>query len=125
MITPLRISKTPVTKDTINRKIKSLMLNPSFTVLIVINSDYKNSNVYIACYYCYHNCGSLKSLSDKNCLKCSHSKPTKYPNVTLKTNIKDIHREKAPSSKTLAPRKSTHMGVWAVSTLNQLFIRGS
>ena len=33
--------------------------------------------------------------------------------------------EKAPSNKTPALRKSTNMGVWAVGTLNQLFIRGS
>ena len=39
--------------------------------------------------------------------------------------LKDIHREKAPSNKTPALRKSTNMGVWAVGTLNQLFIRGS
>ena len=40
-------------------------------------------------------------------------------------NIKDIHRERAPSHKTPALRKSTNMGVWAVGTLNQLFKRGS
>ena len=39
--------------------------------------------------------------------------------------IKDTHREKTPSNKTPALRKSTNMGVWAVGTLNQLFIRGS
>ena len=39
--------------------------------------------------------------------------------------IKDTHREKAQSNKTPAPRRSTNMGVWAVGTLNQLFIRGS
>ena len=39
--------------------------------------------------------------------------------------LKDIHREKAPSNKTPALRKSTNMVVWAVGTLNQLFIRGS
>ena len=39
--------------------------------------------------------------------------------------VKDTHREKAPSNKTPALRKSTNVGVWAVSTLNQLFIRGS
>ena len=39
--------------------------------------------------------------------------------------FKDTHREKAPSNKTPALRKSTNMGVWAVGTLNQLFIRGS
>ena len=39
--------------------------------------------------------------------------------------IKDTHREKAPSNKTQAFTKSTHMGVWAVGTLNQWFIRGS
>ena len=39
--------------------------------------------------------------------------------------IKDTHREKAPSNKNPAFRKSTNMGVWAVGTLNQLFTRGS
>ena len=39
--------------------------------------------------------------------------------------FKDIPREKAPPKKTPALRKSTNMGVWAVGTLNQLFIRGS
>ena len=39
--------------------------------------------------------------------------------------FKDTDREKAPSNKTPALRKSTNMGVWAVGTLNQLFIRGS
>ena len=40
-------------------------------------------------------------------------------------SLKDTHREKAPSKKTPALRKSTNMGVWAVGTLSQLFIRGS
>ena len=39
--------------------------------------------------------------------------------------FKDTRREKAPPKKTPALRKSTNMGVWAVGTLNQLFIRGS
>ena len=39
--------------------------------------------------------------------------------------FKDTHRDKAPSNKTPAFRKSTNMGVWAVDTLNQLFTRGS
>ena len=39
--------------------------------------------------------------------------------------IKNTHREKALSNKTLAVRKSTIMGVWAVDTSDQLFIRGS
>ena len=39
--------------------------------------------------------------------------------------IKDTHREKAPSNKTPALRKSMNMDVGAVGTLNQLFIRGS
>ena len=39
--------------------------------------------------------------------------------------IKDTHRKKGPPNKTPALRKSTNMGVWAVGTLNQLFIRGS
>ena len=40
-------------------------------------------------------------------------------------SFKDTHREKAPSNKIPALRKSTNMGVWAVGTLSQLFIRGS
>ena len=43
----------------------------------------------------------------------------------LDTSIKDTQREKAPSNKTPALRKSTNMDAWAVGTLNQLFIRGS
>ena len=39
--------------------------------------------------------------------------------------FKDTHMVKTPSNKTPALRKSTNMGVWAVGTLNQLFIRGS
>ena len=42
-----------------------------------------------------------------------------------KVMIKNTHREKALSNKTLAVRKSTIMGVWAVDTSDQLFIRGS
>ena len=42
------------------------------------------------------------------------------------TNIlKDTHREKAPSNESPALTKSTNMGIWVVSTTNQLFIRGS
>ena len=40
-------------------------------------------------------------------------------------SIKDTHKEKAPSNKTPVLRKSTNMGVWAVGTLSQFFIRGS
>ena len=40
-------------------------------------------------------------------------------------NIKDTHREKAPSNKTPVLRKSTNAGVWAAGALNELFIRGS
>ena len=39
--------------------------------------------------------------------------------------LKDTHKEKKPSNKTPALRKITNMGVWAVCTLNQLFIGGS
>ena len=39
--------------------------------------------------------------------------------------LKDTHRDKTPSYKTPALRKNTNMCVWAVGTLNQLFIRGS
>ena len=54
---------------------------------------------------------------------------TSWVNLSIKIHFqnpfKDTHREKAPSNKTPALRKSTNMGVWAVGTLNQLFIRGS
>ena len=40
-----------------------------------------------------------------------------------KNCVKNNHREKAPSNKTPALRKSTIMGVWALGTLSQLFIR--
>ena len=39
--------------------------------------------------------------------------------------LKNTHREKTPSNKTTALRKSTNMGVWATGTLNKLFIRDS
>ena len=42
--------------------------------------------------------------------------------VLLPLTFKDTHREK---EKTPALRKSANMGVCAVGTLNQLFIRGS
>ena len=45
--------------------------------------------------------------------------------VYLKERVKDTHREKAPSNKTLALTKSTNMDIWVVGTSNQLFIRGS
>ena len=48
-----------------------------------------------------------------------------FSNLAKSLLIKDTHREKAPSNKTPALRKSTNMGVWAVGTLSQLFIRGS
>ena len=38
--------------------------------------------------------------------------------------LKDKHREKGTSNKTPLLKNSTNMGVWAVGTLNQLFIRG-
>ena len=38
---------------------------------------------------------------------------------------KDTHKEKEPSNKTPALRKIANMDVWAVGTLNQLFIRSS
>ena len=39
--------------------------------------------------------------------------------------LKDTHSKKAPSNKALALTKSTDMGIWIVSTSNQLFIRDS
>ena len=42
-----------------------------------------------------------------------------------KSLLRDTHREKAPSNETPALRESTTMGVWAVGTLNRLFIKDS
>ena len=44
---------------------------------------------------------------------------------SIKIFLRILTGKKAPSNKTPALRKSTNMGVWAVGTLNQLFIRGS
>ena len=49
---------------------------------------------------------------------------TNFCTLMCKCFIKDTHREKAQPNKTPALRKSTNMSVWAVGTLNQLFIRG-
>ena len=48
-----------------------------------------------------------------------------YDNGLRHERVKDTHREKAPSNKTPPLRKSTNIGVWAVGTLNQLFVRRS
>ena len=40
-------------------------------------------------------------------------------------NLKDTHREKAPSDETQALTKSMSIGIWVVGTLNLVFIRGS
>ena len=51
-----------------------------------------------------------------------------FPQVLCKwinNSLKDTNREKAPSNESPATRKSTNISVWAVGTLNQLFIRGS
>ena len=45
--------------------------------------------------------------------------------IRATTQIKDIHREKSPSNKTPTLTESTHMGIRAVGTTNQLFVRGS
>ena len=39
--------------------------------------------------------------------------------------LKDTQREKTPSEKTSALKKSTNMDICVVGTSNQLFIRGS
>ena len=45
--------------------------------------------------------------------------------ISLHCILKDTHREKAPSNKTPAHRKSMNMRVWAAGTLNQVFMTGS
>ena len=61
-------------------------------------------------------------VTDNN-FQCSMIPPLSNP--FHRTCFKDTHREKSPSDKTPALRKSTKMVVWAVATLNELFIRGS
>ena len=61
---------------------------------------------------------------DKRNYGSSNSWRVSLPRLDL-TFLKDTHREKAPSNISPALRKSTNMGVWAVGTLNQLFISGS
>ena len=39
--------------------------------------------------------------------------------------IKDIHKESALANKTQALTKSMIIDIWVISTLNQIFIRGS
>ena len=39
--------------------------------------------------------------------------------------LKDTHREKAPSNETPVLAKGTNMDIWVVGATNQLFIRGS
>ena len=41
------------------------------------------------------------------------------------SSLKDTHKEKPPSNKTLALTKSTNMDIWFVDTSNQPSIRGS
>ena len=45
--------------------------------------------------------------------------------INFVINLKDTHKEKAPSYKTPVLTKSTNMGILVVGTSNQLFIRGS
>ena len=45
--------------------------------------------------------------------------------MTFPAQIKDTHREKAPSNKTPVLTKSVNIGIWVVGTTNQLFIGGS
>ena len=40
-------------------------------------------------------------------------------------DVKDNHREKAPSNKTPALTGSINMDIWVVGTSNHLFVRGS
>ena len=48
--------------------------------------------------------------------------PGRFLNYKDNKEVKDTHREKAPSNKTPALTNSTN---WVVGTSNQLFLRGS
>ena len=43
--------------------------------------------------------------------------------VSLRYLLKDTHREKAPSIKTLALTKSMNMEIWLTGLSNQIFIK--
>ena len=43
--------------------------------------------------------------------------------VSLRYLLKDTHREKAPSIKTLALTKSMNMEIWSADLSNQIFIK--
>ena len=43
----------------------------------------------------------------------------------VQTKFKDTHRENTASNRTEALTKNMNMYIWAIGTLNQLFIRGS
>ena len=47
-----------------------------------------------------------------------------YKSALSEANVKDTHREKAPSNKNPALTKNMNMYIWVVGTSNQLFIRG-
>ena len=54
----------------------------------------------------------------------SENKKFAVKSATIK-DVKDTHREKAPSNETPALTKSTNISIRVVGTTNQLFIRGS
>ena len=62
----------------------------------------------------------------KNCIIGKETATITSTILKCREYFKDTPREKVRSNKTPALRKSTNMGIWAVGTLNQLFIiRGS
>ena len=101
-------------------------------VLLVVTCCHSLSLVIIRCHSLYHSlslvvirCHSL-SLVVTHFLYPQLSKADRMKTYWGATNIlKDTHREKAPSNESPALTKSTNMGIWVVSTTNQLFIRGS
>ena len=51
---------------------------------------------------------------------------SEFYNVSINDfNIKNSHREKAPSNKTQPLTKTMNMDIWVVGTVNQFFIRDS
>ena len=91
-------------------------------VLLVVTCCHSLSLVIIRCHSLCH---SL-SLVITHFLYLQLSMADRMKTYWGATNIlKDTHREKAPSNESPALTKSTNMGIWVVSTTNQLFIKGS
>ena len=94
------------------------------------SSRKKKKGIFCTVYLCFISmCSLLNTLSEYKYFYKSkkhyfiHFRRLFLKLIYLFIRLKNTHREKVPSIKTPALRKSTNTGVWAVRTLNQLFMR--